>query len=84
MTIWGDIPSVPLTGVASPGILQGGRYFQVAIFIELFQILSLLTKLASRKSIQHPDHPMIKLRAQVEDKDLPDAQNFDIPPDFGK
>ena len=40
--------------------------------------------MASRKSIQHPDHPMIKLRAPVEDKDLPDAQNVDIPPDFGK
>ena len=25
---------------------------------------------------------MIKLRAPVEDKDLPDAQNFDIPVDF--
>ena len=40
--------------------------------------------MASRKSIQHPDHPMIRLRAPVEDKDLPDVQNFDIPVDFGK
>ena len=40
--------------------------------------------MALRNRIQHPDHPMIKLRAPVKDKDLPDVQNFDIPVNFSK
>ena len=40
--------------------------------------------MASKRHLQHPDHPLIKLRPLVDDKDLPDIKDFMIPEDFGK
>ena len=40
--------------------------------------------MASKRYLQHPDLPMVKLRRWVDEADLPDIHNYDIPVTFGK
>ena len=59
--------------------------FQVVFFpFKEQSCFTAMLKIASKKYIQHPDLPMVKLRSWVDETDLPDIHNYDIPVTFGK
>ena len=91
VTIWSGIPTVPLIGVAPYyiiGTLQGGRHFQVAILFEfyysVFWLKNLIEKMSSRRSIQHPELDLVRLRPMKDEQDLPTVQEHMLPANFGK
>ena len=91
MAIWSDLPeySSIYIGVASLFLLCNSSVEVVkslpSSHFELsFCNIKFWTNMASKRSKPHPDLPMVRLRPWVDDIDIPDIHEFQIPADFGK
>ena len=89
--MWSDLPEYfsIYIGVASLSLLCNSsveviRSLPSSHFELSFCKFKFWTNMASKRSKPHPDLPMVRLRPWVDDIDIPDINEFQIPPDFGK